>query len=381
MKKLIAVLAGIVAFFLAIGMFKVHMDRRIAENKEGVRDLRTYERFWSSETQRLVIDEKSLPIFGSSELVCLSNYEDNIGSFLNGDEMNLVTMGGGNFQSLSHTMELGTIAPYVSSGKVALFLSPQWFSENGCNAEAFAARLSEDELLEFLANDKISAENKEYVLNRAESLLQNSPTQYARVQRYHEAMGKPVSMNALYTQIMQVFWKYRDEFGVYRQLNKINRNLPYYDLSAIDYDEVLELAEQQGRENCTNNPFGIYDSYWDTYVKEKYEQGEVLEKTQCYTSSPEYDDLRCFLRVADELDIEVIMVSIPVNGRWYKYRGDLCDEYYQNIRDIAAEYPGVTLIDMSIYENEPYFLKDIMHLGWKGWTRINEALYTEFVGK
>lgn len=95
--------------------------------------------------------------------------------------------------------------------------------------------------------------------------------------------------------------------------------------------------------------------------------------------SVEYDDLRCFLEVAGELDIHVILVSIPVNEKWYSYQGILCDEYYEKIRDIAGEYPNVELIDMTKYGDEKYFLKDIMHLGWKGWARINEELYKHFM--
>ena len=97
-----------------------------------------------------------------------------------------------------------------------------------------------------------------------------------------------------------------------------------------------------------------------------------------YTESPEYDDLKCFLDVADELGIEVILVSIPVNEMWSEYRGELCDVYYENIRKIATEYECVNLLDMTGYGKEKYFFRDIMHLGWKGWTRINEALYKEF---
>lgn len=378
MKKLYSVLAGILAFVLIVSLFKINMDYQIKESKEGVRNLRTYERFWSGEAQRLVIENNTLPVFGSSELVELSSYENNVGSFLNGEQMNIMTIGAGYFQSLYHAMALGAISKSVSSGKVALFLSPQWFSEEGCGADAFASRLSENLLLEFLANPDISKENKLYVLERAEKLLVNSPAQLERVNKYRKAIENPISIDSIYMGIMNVYWEYRAEYEVYTQLDMTSTDLPYYDLASLDFDKILKLAEEQGKDSCTNNDFGIYDEYWDTYVKETYENGEVLEKVQIYTQSPEYDDLRCFLSIANELNIEVIVVSIPVNQRWYNYTGSLCDEYYQIIRDIVAEYDNVIFCDMSVYEDEMYFLKDIMHLGWKGWARINEVLYTEF---
>ena len=119
MKKLYAMIAGFLLFVIVVFGFDQHLDKQIMNNKEAVRNHRTYERFWSSETQKLVMDENTLPIFGSSELVSLEDYEENISSFLNSPDMNIVTIGGGYFQSLSHTMELGAIAENVESKKVA----------------------------------------------------------------------------------------------------------------------------------------------------------------------------------------------------------------------------------------------------------------------
>ena len=137
MKKLYAMIAGFLLFVIVVFGFDQYLDMQIMNNKGAVRNHRTYERFWSSETQKLVMDENTLPIFGSSELVSLEDCEENISSFLNSPDMNIVTIGGGYFQSLSHAMELGAISEEVESKKVALFLSPQWFEEMGVSKEAF----------------------------------------------------------------------------------------------------------------------------------------------------------------------------------------------------------------------------------------------------
>ena len=76
--------------------------------------------------------------------------------------------------------------------------------------------------------------------------------------------------------------------------------------------------------------------------------------------------MKLFLEVCEETGLEVMLINIPVNGYWYDYTGfPKADrqQYYQNIRDIAAEY-DVTLLDLSDHEYTPYFLKDVMHLGW-----------------
>jgi Protein involved in D-alanine esterification of lipoteichoic acid and wall teichoic acid (D-alanine transfer protein) len=35
---------------------------------------------------------------------------------------------------------------------------------------------------------------------------------------------------------------------------------------------------------------------------------------------------------------------------------------------------GFTVADFSDKEYEKYFLKDIMHIGWKGWVYVNQSL-------
>lgn len=381
MKKLYAVLGGIFLFGLLTVGFDKYLDIQITNNREMIRNHRTYERFWSSETQKLIMDENTLVIFGSSELVPLEDYEENVSSFLNAPEMNIVTMGAGNFQSLSHIMELGAIADKIESKKVALFLSPQWFEEEGISQEAFPARFGEENLLEFLKNEKISDSNKQFVLDRTLSLLANSPAQQARVMKYKNAFSNKISIDNIYRNLMLQYWRLRGKYSVFKQFGEMDQELPMVDLETMDFDELLILAQKQGKESCTNNEFGIYDEYWNTYVKEIYENGEIEEKNEIYTESAEYDDLKCFLNVAEELDIEVILVSIPVNEKWYTFQGMLCDEYYGQVREVVKEYDNLIFVDMTKYADEKYFLKDVMHLGWKGWARINEALYREFKGQ
>lgn len=378
MKKLYAIIAGFLLFVMVVLGFNQYLDIQIIDNKEAVRNHRTYEKFWSSETQKLVMDENTLPIFGSSELVSLEDPEENISNFLNSPDMNIVTIGAGDFQSLSHTMELGSITESIESKKIALFLSPQWFNETGISPDSFPIRFGEENLLGFLKNEKISDTNKKYVLDRVLSLLEGSPMQYTRVERYKKAFENGISIDRIYMDVMQCYWKLRGKYSVFKQINEMKQDLPIVDLENMDYDMMLSMAERQGKEACTNNEFGIYDEYWETYVEGVYENGEVEEKKEFFTESVEYEDLRCFLQVAKELDVEVILVSIPVNEEWYTFQGMLCDEYYKKVKMTTNEFDNVVFIDMTKYANEEYFLKDIMHLGWKGWVRINEALYREF---
>ena len=53
---------------------------------------------------------------------------------------------------------------------------------------------------------------------------------------------------------------------------------------------------------------------------------------------------------------------------WSDYTGFTADrrqQYYENVRQIAGEH-GIQMLDLTGYEYEPYFMCDVMHLGWKG---------------
>lgn len=378
MKKLYAVLSGMLLFGVLVMGADRYLSVQIADNREIIRNHRSKERFWSSETQKLIMDENTLLIFGSSELKALENYEERVSNFLNSPDMNVVTMGGGYFQSLSHVMELGAVSDEISSKKVALLLSPQWFSPSGIPADAFPTRFGEENLLEFLNNNQISDADKKYVLERSINLLASSPTQLSRVKKYKEAYLNSAGIDGIYTYIMRQYWQLRGKYSVFKQMDEMERELPVADLEHMDFDKMLELAQEQGEASCTNNEFGVNDEYWDSYVKETYEKGEIEEKKEVFTDSVEYEDFKCFLNVAGQLDIEVIVVSIPVNEKWYTFQGMLCNEYYGKINEIVQEYDNVTFVDMTEYADEPYFFMDVMHLGWKGWVRISEALYKEF---
>ena len=145
----------------------------------------------------------------------------------------------------------------------------------------------------------------------------------------------------------------------------------------IDFKRLMERAAEAGAEACANNGFYIRDDYYDTYVRDVEDERKGSESESSYLESPEYGDLGIFLEVCRETGIEPLIVSIPVNGRWYDWTGFPKKDrqgYYEKVRRICREY-GAELADFSDKEYEEYFLKDVMHLGWKGWVYVDEAVY------
>ena len=47
--------------------------------------------------------------------------------------------------------------------------------------------------------------------------------------------------------------------------------------------------------------------------------------------------------------------------------------YYNKVRE-QVEKAGYPVVDFSGHEYDKYFLKDTIHLGWKGWIYFDEAV-------
>ena len=73
-----------------------------------------------------------------------------------------------------------------------------------------------------------------------------------------------------------------------------------------------------------------------------------------------------------------MIVILPVNGYWYdftEFPQEARQNYYQNIRELAAEFDGTVVADLSGEEHTKYFFEDSVHLAQKGWLTVDKALY------
>ncbi len=122
----------------------------------------------------------------------------------------------------------------------------------------------------------------------------------------------------------------------------------------------------------SNNDYGIEDSYWERNSGYNTERGQTFDQAES-----EYADLQAFLDVCADAGLEPLVVVIPLHGAWYDHEGvtqDVRDYFYQSVRSICDD-AGVAYADFSSCEYEKYFLCDTVHPGWKGWVRIEHAVY------
>ena len=316
-------------------------------------------------------------ILGSSELNSAYDYSEHASNMLNYSDLNVCVVGSGNYQSIIHTSIIGSLGESIKNIPVFLIISPQWFEKNGIESAAFVSRISKEHVLNLMENPKISEKNKRKFIDRILKLSENSSL-HKDFQEYKDIYIEKKLSASSYISVMlknkkEIFnnkYKFKNTFAKrYEDDEK-----PYG--NDFNLKELLLKADEKGKKACTNNEFKIENGYYVEYVEPKYKELKDTQKDMSYDESLEYEDLELFLNISKELGLDLHLISVPVHGIWYDYVGfpkEKRQSYYKKIREIASSHK-TALLDLSNHEYTDYFLKDIMHLGWKGWLYIDEEI-------
>lgn len=379
--QLIGVVVGIALFlagtFSGVGVWAISQPVWATGSPQSVRMLpynTSSERLldptaYADARSRLPAEVSLQLVLGSSELS--SPVRQNPSRFLpaNISDFDMFLNGRGHTQSLVHAILLSAMAENVDD-KVVLIVSPQWFTPAGIIPEAFQSVFSQAAYNGMLRDDKLSPELRQRLEARAAELGAVSPPA-AGPRELLEASTDWVSDTAAarieLLQSAQVSARYHGPYAVAEGAVPVDQ---------FDWEAALAEAAAEG-DAASSNEFDVYDEYFDKYMKEKLPSLKGSASDADYSSdSPEWGDLALFLDVAKAHDKEVLLVSVPMHGRWSDYTGysePKRAKYYERVRALAKE-KGVRLADFSDREYEPYFLADVMHLGWKGWLDVTHAV-------
>ena len=90
-----------------------------------------------------------------------------------------------------------------------------------------------------------------------------------------------------------------------------------------DWDQRYKtIAQQEGAADKTNNnDFQVENHYYTNEIGQDLEKFKNSDVGKYVTDSPEMKDLNIFLDIAKDLGVDVRVVLLPVNGKWYDYTG------------------------------------------------------------
>ncbi|WP_238898799.1 D-alanyl-lipoteichoic acid biosynthesis protein DltD [Clostridium sp. YIM B02500] len=300
----------------------------------------------------------------------------------------LVTQGKTGSQDITQISILGSQKEYGGDRKIAMIVSLQWFySKAGITQKAFQGNFAPIQFYDFLENEKISHENKRKYAYRVDSLLAGSDQFYPE-KLYAKLYASDSKVYKLIACILRPYFSARknivelkDKAALYDKLKTLPDKTEYKD-KKVSWSKESQKAEEDGKSKVTNNDFMLNDEAYKK-LKASVEDDRKIVKNANLLNSNEFNDYELYLDTCKDLGVKPYIILMPTNGRWYDYLGltkDKRDAFFDKAQKIAEE-KGFEVLNLKNQEYEPYFMYDAVHLGWKGWLKVDEELYKHFKEK
>ena len=384
MIRLKAFLISIVLVLITLVILNKTYIKKIEDyykvNDNSVRYSTAFEKYKSKDIILENITPKTLILLGSSELTTTINEEYHPKKIFNYEDFNIMQIGVGNSQNIIHAATIGSIGNDIRNNEIVMIQSIQWFdNKNGILKDAFLSRISSEHVYNTMANDKISKETKEKFINRVIELSSTNKVlnkKYRSYKKYFvEEQGNFITGEFL--KLDNYFYKLKNKYEFFK--NKGRENYPLSGEKTPDYNwkELDEKVTEQAKERTNNNDYQIDNTYYDKYIKTKYDQLKNSSKNTKYDESKEYDDLDILLSIVKDLNLNMKFAILPANGKWSDYTGIDSEKRqvaYNNLKEIAKKN-NIEVMDYSSKEYEEYYMYDAMHLGWRGWIDFERDLY------
>ena len=309
-------------------------------------------------------------LFGSSELSTPASLVPEVPAVVFGRNpygVGLACIGEAYDQSLWHAIAAGAYAPEVANGKVAIIVSPSWFTDGGLDASLFQTRFSYTLYRRFMDNPSISDACKAYVEKRLAE------------QGIDEATVRAGARGDVLAWVNDAVFAAMDDLRLRAGLQEVADAGLARDMRPTvqpDFAQWRAHALEDARERSTNE-WGFDDDFYENNVGEYKDQIEGRLAGETFADTPEYDDFGLFLRVCSEAGLTPLVIVAPLSGDYYDWVGidaDARRACYDHILQICDAY-GVAVADFSGKEYEKYFLHDQVHFGWTGWVDVEAAIY------
>ncbi len=347
-----------------------------------------------SELERLALKQDDLLlIYGASELVLLdTEYQANrfFSTYPTGfNVFNVATKGG---SALTIAQKFAGLGGDLRGRRIVLALGPAIMTMapyGEVNTRHYNANFSPLNALELAFSPDLSMETKRLAAKRMldfQESLQDKP--FIKFPLENLAENSPVDQILYYLswplgRLQIAILRLQDHYATVnfiRHLSSKEVNI-IREPREIDWAALVPIAEKEQIENTSSNPFGVDNSQWPK-IKELFANpvrpgSKDEEFKQDLQIAKEWEDLEIALRVARELDADVIVMSTPMNIPLWETIGvseEAQNAYYDKLHSVVAPY-DLPVIDFKEYGTVSYFSMDLAsHTSRKGWIYVNQTL-------
>ena len=321
-----------------------------------------------------------IPFFGSSEWIRFDSMHPAVLAEKYSRPYRPYFLGQAGAASLNQYFGMQQILPEIEEKQAVFVISPQWFTEEDYEPAFFQNYFNNDQLTAFLENQSGDIAAK----HAAKRLLKQNPG--VSMKGIVEKLSKGEELSEVDHAIIKAFARFNERqaslFGQFSIRGKLKykehvenylKDLP----DQFSYEELEKIARKDAEANTSNNDMGIENQFYKTQVKDYLEKYKGYQKNYNFLKSSEYNDLQLVLNQFAKSKVNVLFVFQPVNKKWMDYTG-LSEEMYQHSVEkirYQLESQGFTNIaDFSKNGDEPYFVKDTIHIGWLGWLAFDKVV-------
>ena len=325
-------------------------------------------------------DMRFVPFLGSSEWIRFDSMHPAVLAEKYSRPYRPYFLGQAGAASLNQYFGLQQILPEIEGKQAVFVISPQWFTEEDYEPAFFQNYFNNDQLTAFLENQSGDIAAK----HAAKRLLKQNPG--VSMKGIVEKLSKGEELSEIDHAIIKAFARFNERqtslFGQFsiREKLKYKEHVENYLKDLPDqffYEELEKIARKDAKANTSNNDMGIENQFYKTQVKDYLEKYKGYQKNYNFLKSSEYNDLQLVLDQFAKSKVNVLFVFQPVNKKWMNYTG-LSEEMYQHSVEkirYQLESQGFTNIaDFSKNGDEPYFVKDTIHIGWLGWLAFDKVV-------
>lgn len=330
--------------------------------------------------ERMLQEKNSLPLYGSSELNRFDPFHPY--NYVRASDAPYTTfmVGRGGTQSITHFLNFAAQQNNLKDKKIVFIISPQWFTEEGMDEFHFSPNYSMLHAYDLAFNDKIDStlRNRAMVrLQEFDTIKRDRLLQTMYSYQMSDGQEKPLigRLAMVAGRVQKALLEKKDLY--YSLLPAKPHKLKSNDKLVANqtFEQQIQHADAYGKQRVSNE-FMIDNNVYKGLEKSNIQKLKGLRKDEDYTNSPEYEDFQLVIDVLKDAGAIPLFVSIPVNGRWYDYGehpAERRQQYYQKMEQILID-ADVSYVDFTDHEYDPYFIKDPIHIAWKGWVYIDQAL-------
>lgn len=326
-------------------------------------------------------EKKYIPFFGSSELSRISPFHPSVLAEKYHREYRPFLLGAPGTQSLSQYMMMRSAGDDLKNKKIVFIISPQWFVKDGVKKDYFDTYYSQLQTLDWLFSLKKITPADRYLARR---LLHFSIVKKdEKLTEMLQMIKKGQLPSAEKRNQLRLNWnilKREDEMfsdiGLKSKQDKIDQAMKPLP-ATYQVKQLVSLAEKIGKKDTDNNVFELKNSFYKGRIRPRLKELKNSQKNWDYRFSPEFSDFQLVLQQLAQEHVEALFIIPPVNQKWSDYTGlsqEMLQGFAKKIKFQLQSQGFDRIADFTKMADQPYFMEDTIHLGWKGWLAADQRI-------